>query len=1143
METGDDRASAAGAARLAMTRLDKGSVIAGKFRIDEVLGQGAMGVIVAATHLQLEQRVALKFLLREAAGDRTIAERFLREARAAASLRSENICRVSDVGTLDTGEPYLVMELLEGRDLATILAEDGPVPVPVLADYIAQACAGLAEAHARGIVHRDLKPSNLFLTTRPDGGPLIKIVDFGIAKASATSAEFSMTRTDAVMGSPGYMSPEQLRSTRGVDARSDIWSLGVILYELASGRPPFAAESFSELVLRAVTEPAPPLEGRDIPWDFARVVHRCLEKDPARRYHDVNQLAIELAAFCEPPVRRRALLRAGHMGSQTDTAPGASLRESPPRRLPYAAQRGWNLGWIARWFRRGGRLDAVPAAGGYVPAAGGYAATPEIGHTATSDVASVLEAAIPPAFRDLLPHAIEFFQALFRDARRVGDRLIELRSPAFAELQSRSHHLLFLSAVDADPATPFGQVGTRLFRAEVDPLARQLAGLKVPPRSVLITVLAAPQLGQGARETIFAIHRERNLVVVPIAAAEIRRACEAGTARDVLLERIADLHTVSDPFAIRSGSTDPTRWIGFAAEVSDLVKHIVAGGKIVSVAGPPGSGKTSLIAMAQYGCDTNREARQFVWIPCGELSNHDPHHLLGEMTARVQRLRGEPPPPAAAQTPPAAAPAQPLDLRSTIVALGGPLAQQATAAPEPPGAPATALRAARTETGLASRHQLVLVLEDADWLIRMTSTAEPDEPRRTAARELWRGLVELCASGQHTVIVTSIRDFQIAELAPRERPVPVSRVPMNALNRTEANKLVRSLGELVAFQPSRRASEALYRLSGGNVYALRLLCSEIIRAAREQPGYSPLAPLRVRSRSVRDAAARIVATGSSFQGHVALWLDGTERAVLQYVARQRPRSLAQIHRALHGTATPDEIGNALSSLEMMSLVWYRRGRHRVRIPLFERWINTRLDGRSPDEDARRRRRTALLTTGFTIAALLFAGYWAWLRSTRGSEALGAGDCTYELDRPDRIGPDDEMELFAYQDCSTPRPTRLTVESMFSALTPATTSVDCGTASRSCTMRVKLTAGEQAHDQYRVRLSVDGRPLLTAAIDKDRFSTLRAIGKHSVPVLSLLTAALTAVLGFHRKIRDALSQARSGSEPPPPSSATPAGPPA
>jgi tRNA A-37 threonylcarbamoyl transferase component Bud32 len=1134
METGDDRASATGAARLALTRMDKGSVIAGKFRIDEVLGQGAMGVVVAATHLQLEQRVALKFLLREVTSDPTTADRFLREARASASLRSENICRVSDFGTLDTGEPYLVMELLEGRDLATILAEDGPIPVPILADYIAQACAGLAEAHARGIVHRDLKPGNLFLTTRPDGRPLIKIVDFGIAKASATSADLSMTRTGAVMGSPGYMAPEQLRSSRLVDARSDIWSLGVILYELASGRRPFTAETFSELILRVVTEPAPPLDGLDIPPDFARVVHRCLEQDPARRYHDVNQLATELAAFCEPPARERALARTRALSGAVHTRPQTATPASTGAIL--SVPPGWNLGRIARWFRRGGRLDAVPAPGG-------YAATPEIGHTATSDVASVLEAAIPPAFRDLLPHAIEFFRALFRDARRVGDRLIELRAPAFAELQSRSHHLLFLSAVDADPAAPFGQVGTRLFRAEVDPLARQLAGLKVPPRSVLITVLAAPQLGQGARETIFAIHRERNLVVVPIAAAEIRRACEAGTARDVLLERIADLHTVSDPFAIRSGSTDPTRWIGFAAEVSDLVKHIVAGGKIVSVAGPPGSGKTSLIAMAQYGCDTNREARQFVWIPCGELSNHDPHHLLGEMTARVQRLRGEPPSPAAEQTPPAAAPAQPLDLRSTIVALGGPPAQQGTAAPEPPDAPATALRAARTETGLARCHQLVLVLEDADWLIRMASTAEPDEPRRAAARELWRGLVELCASGQHTVIVTSIRDFQIAELAPRERPVPVSRVPMNALNRTESNKLVRSLGELVAFQPTGRASEALYRLSGGNVYALRLLCSEIIRAAREQPSYSPLAPLRVKSRRVRDAAARIVATGSSFQGHVALWLDGTERVVLQYVARQRPRSLAQIHRALHGTATPDEIGNALGSLELMSLVWYQRGRHRVRIPLFERWINTRLDGRSPDEDARRRRRTALLTTGFTIAALLFAGYWAWLRTTRGSEALGAGDCTYELDRPDRIGPDDEMELFVYQDCATPRPTRLTVESIFSALTPATTSADCGTASRSCTMRVKLTAGEQAHDQYRVRLSVDGRPLLTAAIDKDRFSTLRAIGKHSVPVLSLLTAALTAVLGFHRKIRDALSQARSGSEPPPPSSATHAGPPA
>ncbi|MBK9031389.1 MAG: serine/threonine protein kinase [Myxococcales bacterium] len=278
--------------------LEPGSVVAEKYWVERVLGRGGMGVVVAATHLQLGQRVALKFLRPEAARDSELVERFLREARSACRLRGEHVGRVVDVGTLDDGLPYIVMEYLEGHDLATALGRGGPLPVVTAVDYLLQACVGLAEAHAAGLVHRDLKPANLFLTRRPDGTPLVKVMDFGIAKAIGR-LDAAITESAAVMGSPGYMSPEQLRSARDVDARADLWSLGVVLYELVSGRRPYDAQTITELAMLVATEPVPPLTA-PVPRGFAAVVMRCLEKDPARRIADVATLATALAPFGSP---------------------------------------------------------------------------------------------------------------------------------------------------------------------------------------------------------------------------------------------------------------------------------------------------------------------------------------------------------------------------------------------------------------------------------------------------------------------------------------------------------------------------------------------------------------------------------------------------------------------------------------------------------------------------------------------------------------------------------------------------------------------------------------------------------------------------------------------------------------------------
>jgi serine/threonine-protein kinase len=279
-----------------------GTIIGGKFRIEQLLGSGGMGVVAVATHLQLAQRVALKILHAEHAKNPDVCERFLREARAAARLRSEHVCRVSDVG-IDGQTPYMVMEMLEGDDLASLI-EKGALPIATAVDYVLQASIAIAEAHARGIVHRDLKPANLFVTRKIDGSPLVKVLDFGIAKAM-TAAPSKLTNTDVVMGTPGYMSPEQLRALRTVDARSDIWQLGVILYEAVSARAPFPAATITDMAIRVATEPPEPL---DVDPGFREVVLKCLEKSPDRRYEDVGALALALVPFGGPTAPANAAL-------------------------------------------------------------------------------------------------------------------------------------------------------------------------------------------------------------------------------------------------------------------------------------------------------------------------------------------------------------------------------------------------------------------------------------------------------------------------------------------------------------------------------------------------------------------------------------------------------------------------------------------------------------------------------------------------------------------------------------------------------------------------------------------------------------------------------------------------------------------
>jgi serine/threonine-protein kinase len=279
-----------------------GDVIAQKYRVEGLVGRGGMGVVVSARHVQLGQSVAIKLLTLPPDEDRRdeAIGRFLNEALAAARLRSDHVVRIYDVGQLESGLPFMVMELLSGVDLGSMLDQRGALPEAEAVDYVLQACAGVAEAHQAGIVHRDLKPSNLFVTQRSDGLPLLKVLDFGISKqlSDPNSGELlpTFTNTRTLMGSPNYMSPEQVRDARRVDARTDIWAMGIILQELLTDAPVFRGESFPGVCAAIVADPPMPVRTMrpDVSDRLEAIIERCLQKDVQKRYQSIAELVGDL---------------------------------------------------------------------------------------------------------------------------------------------------------------------------------------------------------------------------------------------------------------------------------------------------------------------------------------------------------------------------------------------------------------------------------------------------------------------------------------------------------------------------------------------------------------------------------------------------------------------------------------------------------------------------------------------------------------------------------------------------------------------------------------------------------------------------------------------------------------------------------
>jgi serine/threonine-protein kinase len=335
--------------------VEPGHLLGGKYLVEAKIGEGGMGIVHRAVHVELDRRVAIKVVREELAQRNEVVRRLLLEARAAASIRSEHVARVLDIGRAANGAPYIVMEYLEGRDLCEVLEQYGRLQYGTAIDLVLQACEAVGEAHARGIVHRDLKPENLFLTTRADGAPVVKVLDFGIAKSLRSHRTAAITNPSATVGSPHYMAPEQMRARDAIDHRADIWSLGAILYELVTGRPPFDADTIPSVCVMVLSERLKPARSLvpELPEALDEILARCLAKRPSQRFENVAELAEALAPFGSQAsldyagrvsrvvsgVRERtpSVVPPGNAGSRRE-ATGRELRRSPVSPYPPLAR-------------------------------------------------------------------------------------------------------------------------------------------------------------------------------------------------------------------------------------------------------------------------------------------------------------------------------------------------------------------------------------------------------------------------------------------------------------------------------------------------------------------------------------------------------------------------------------------------------------------------------------------------------------------------------------------------------------------------------------------------------------------------------------------------------------------------------------
>jgi serine/threonine protein kinase len=309
-----------------------GSILDDKYRIVRELGTGGMGAVYEGENLRIRRRVAIKLLHASVSSQAEAVKRFEREAEAAARIGSDHICDVIDLGLLPDGTRYMVMEYLDGETLGARIKRSGRMGPLMSIPIMIQVLDALGAAHAAGIIHRDLKPDNIFILPQKNGiNDFVKILDFGVSKFTMNSEEMNMTRAGAVVGTPYYMSPEQARGTSAVDARSDVYALGVLLYQASTGQVPFQAQTFNELLFKIVLEPAPPPQqyAPDLDPEFAAIIQKAMAREPAQRYQSCAEFRDALVTWMSTRVGYVAMPSANPGARPVTVPPGGGLLRPP----------------------------------------------------------------------------------------------------------------------------------------------------------------------------------------------------------------------------------------------------------------------------------------------------------------------------------------------------------------------------------------------------------------------------------------------------------------------------------------------------------------------------------------------------------------------------------------------------------------------------------------------------------------------------------------------------------------------------------------------------------------------------------------------------------------------------------------------